>query len=93
MKKRIALLSDVHGNSTALSAVVEDLKKRDVDTCWFLGDLVMPGPGNNELFDLLAGINTDIYISKVIGMIVFLRLLKAILRLILVMSRMCILVF
>ncbi|MBZ6008297.1 metallophosphoesterase family protein [Leuconostoc gelidum subsp. aenigmaticum] len=63
MKQRIALLSDVHGNSTALSAVVEDLKKRDVDTCWFLGDLVMPGPGNNELFDLLAGINTEIYIK------------------------------
>lgn len=28
MKQRIALLSDVHGNSTALSAVVDDLKKR-----------------------------------------------------------------
>ncbi|MBZ6002832.1 metallophosphoesterase family protein [Leuconostoc gelidum subsp. aenigmaticum] len=63
MKQKIALLSDVHGNSTALSAVVEDLKKRDVDTCWFLGDLVMPGPGNNELFDLLADINTEIYIK------------------------------
>ncbi|MFR8086463.1 MAG: metallophosphoesterase family protein, partial [Leuconostoc gelidum] len=62
MKQRIALLSDVHGNSTALSAVVDDLKKQDVDECWFLGDLVMPGPGTNELFDLLGNINTAIYI-------------------------------
>lgn len=63
MKQRIALLSDVHGNSTALSAVVDDLKKKDVDECWFLGDLVMPGPGTNELFDLLGDINTAIYIK------------------------------
>ncbi len=63
MKQRIALLSDVHGNSTALSAVVDDLKKQDVDECWFLGDLVMPGPGTNELFDLLGNINTAIYIK------------------------------
>lgn len=63
MKRRIALLSDVHGNTTALSAVVADLKKRNVDDCWFLGDLVLPGPGNNELFDLLNSINTSIYIK------------------------------
>lgn len=63
MKKRIALLSDVHGNITALTAVIHDLKAQEVDECWFLGDLVMPGPGADKLFDLLESIDTSIYIK------------------------------
>ena len=42
MTKRIALLSDIHGNQTALKAVIADLSKQAIDDCWFLGDLVMP---------------------------------------------------
>jgi predicted phosphodiesterase len=41
---RIALLSDIHGNSIALSAVLEDIKKQgDVHAYWVLGDLVAIG--------------------------------------------------
>lgn len=62
MTKRIALLSDIHGNQTALKAVIADLSKQAIDDCWFLGDLVMPGPATNEVFELLENINTSVYI-------------------------------
>ena len=62
MKTRIALLSDVHGNLTALKAVIADLSEQAIDDCWFLGDLVMPGPATNEVFELLESINTSVYI-------------------------------
>lgn len=62
MKTRIALLSDVHGNLTALKAVIADLSEQAIDDCWFLGDLVMPGPATNEVFELLENINTSVYI-------------------------------
>ncbi|MFK9092528.1 metallophosphoesterase family protein [Bacillus salipaludis] len=48
MKHRIALLADVHGNVSALKAVVEDCIKEGVTDYWFLGDLIMPGPGAND---------------------------------------------
>jgi putative phosphoesterase len=38
VEKIIAVISDVHGNSWALSAVLEDLKKRTVDVIFNLGD-------------------------------------------------------
>ena len=42
---RIALISDIHGNSVALDAVLEDVKTAgSVDEYWFLGDHVAVGP-------------------------------------------------
>jgi predicted phosphodiesterase len=42
---RIALLSDIHGNSIALDAVFADIDRRGgADHHWFLGDLVAMGP-------------------------------------------------
>lgn len=63
MKQRIALLADVHGNTTALEAVVEDAKQEGVTDYWFLGDLIMPGPGANELFDILNRLNVTTYVK------------------------------
>lgn len=43
--RRIALVSDVHGNSVALDAVLADLSTQaPVDEVWALGDLVAIGP-------------------------------------------------
>jgi putative phosphoesterase len=36
--QRIAILSDIHGNMPALEKVIEDLKTRNVDTIYNLGD-------------------------------------------------------
>lgn len=63
MTQKIALLSDVHGNRTALEAVLKDAKNNGVTECWFLGDLIMPGPGGNELFELLESNNTTVFIK------------------------------
>src|SRR3989304_6046297 len=41
---RIALLSDIHGNSIALDAVLADVRAQgDVDAYWFLGDYAALG--------------------------------------------------
>ena len=39
MTRKIALLSDVHGNSTALEAVLADAESQKVTDYWFLGGL------------------------------------------------------
>lgn len=36
---KIAVLSDVHGNATALEAVLADAQKQHVDEYWTVGDM------------------------------------------------------
>ncbi len=44
-KMKIALLSDIHGNSLALDAVLDDIEKTGgVNAYWCLGDFVALGP-------------------------------------------------
>ena len=47
--RRIALLSDVHGNLSALEAVLEDIEAAGVIECYCLGDLVGYGPRPAEV--------------------------------------------
>ena len=49
------VISDVHGNAEALSAVLE--QERDADSMVFLGDSVSPGPQPNETLTLLQGLS------------------------------------
>ena len=51
MTRKIALLSDVHGNSTALEAVLADAESQQVTDYWFLGDLLLPGTGRRNILD------------------------------------------
>ena len=53
MNYKIAILSDIHGNATALEAVIADAKNQGVSEYWLLGDIFLPGPGANDLVDLL----------------------------------------
>jgi predicted phosphodiesterase len=46
--KRIAILSDVHGNLHAFQAVLDDIATQEVDAVWFLGDLVGYGAHPDE---------------------------------------------
>lgn len=46
---KVAVLSDVHGNVTALAATIADAKAQGADEFWFLGDLFMPGPGAHDV--------------------------------------------
>ncbi|WP_100486640.1 metallophosphoesterase family protein [Sporolactobacillus pectinivorans] len=63
MKHRIGLLSDVHGNITALEAVIADSIQENVTDYWFLGDLIMPGPGSGKLFDILETVNLSAFVK------------------------------
>lgn len=56
MNHRIAILSDIHGDMTALEAVIEDARALGATEYWLLGDILLPGPGREDLFDLLDAI-------------------------------------
>lgn len=49
--ERIAIISDVHGNLTALEAVLDDIAARGIGRIFNLGDLVGKGPRSAEVVD------------------------------------------
>ena len=49
----IAILSDVHANLEALTAVWKDLMQRGATTVYFLGDIVGYGPNPAEVLDFI----------------------------------------
>ena len=53
---KIAVLSDIHGNTTALETVLVDARAAKVDEYWLLGDVLMPGTGRRRILDLLASL-------------------------------------
>jgi predicted phosphodiesterase len=68
---RVAILSDIHGNSIALDAVLEDIEQSDsVDEYWVLGDLAALGHAPVQVLERLAALpevryargNTDRYV-------------------------------
>ena len=56
MNHRIAILSDIHGDTTALEAVIADARAQGATEYWLLGDILLPGPGRDDLFELLDAI-------------------------------------
>jgi diadenosine tetraphosphatase ApaH/serine/threonine PP2A family protein phosphatase len=77
-KRRIALLSDVHGNLPAFEAVLADVREVGVDETWCLGDLVGYGAQPDECVELarsecdvcLAG-NHDLVVTGEIDIAAF----------------------
>ena len=70
---RIALLSDIHGNATALRAVLADIAEQGgADSYWILGDLVALGPEPVLTLEILSSLpntrfvrgNTDRYVCN-----------------------------
>ena len=60
---KIAILSDIHGNVTALEAVLEDAILEEVTDYWILGDLTMPGPGSSDLLQCLRDLPNVIFVK------------------------------
>ena len=63
---RLAIISDIHGNLTAVEAVIRDLEKTTPDLVLHGGDLVVGGPRPAQVVDCIrqvgwAGVvgNTD----------------------------------
>lgn len=50
---RIGFISDIHGNFTALKAVLADIKKQNIDQLICLGDTASLGPQPREVLDSL----------------------------------------
>lgn len=50
---KIAILSDIHGNETALKAVLDRLCSFQAEKMILLGDIVDYGPHSNEVIDIL----------------------------------------
>ena len=73
MTLTIAVLSDVHGNVTALDAVLADIATHRPDRLWVAGDLLLGGPRPAEVVDRLREVeragahivagNTDIAVT------------------------------
>ena len=71
---KIAVMSDIHGNKEALDAVLEDIKNRECDMFFILGDYAMAGPEpalvvdffmqkkDNSQYKMIQG-NTDLMIA------------------------------
>jgi putative phosphoesterase len=59
LSTRIAVLSDVHGNVTALEAVRKALKKEKPDVVLIAGDLVMNGPEPGTTVEALREMERD----------------------------------
>lgn len=55
---RVAALYDIHGNLPALEAVLEEVRRADVDRIVIGGDVV-PGPMARETLDLLSGLEVS----------------------------------
>lgn len=51
--EKIAIISDVHGNITALNAVLEDIEKRGINRIFCLGDSITKLPNPDLVIDLL----------------------------------------
>ncbi len=51
--ERIAIISDIHGNITALDAVLKDISKRNIKRIFSLGDCIVKGVNPDKVIDLI----------------------------------------
>lgn len=50
---KIAIISDIHGNKTALEAVLKDIRLRKIERIFCLGDIIGKGPQGSECIELI----------------------------------------
>ncbi len=51
--EKIAIISDIHGNLEALKSVMEDIKERNIDKIFCIGDIIAKGTHQQECVDLI----------------------------------------
>src|SRR5699024_5962130 len=57
---RLAFISDIHGNATALDAVLADINNRSVDKVFVLGDLCYRGMEPQRSLEMIRALDTDV---------------------------------
>ncbi len=60
VKIKVAIITDIHGNSVALREVVKDAKENKVDDFVFLGDLVNDFPFGNETLEIVKSLSNKV---------------------------------
>ena len=60
IKIKIAVITDIHGNSVALREVVKDAKENKVDDFVFLGDLINDFPFGNETLEIVKSLSNKV---------------------------------
>jgi predicted phosphodiesterase len=60
----LALVSDVHGNDTALAAVAAELERLGIERVVCLGDAVQGGPEPREVLDRLAALGWPVILGN-----------------------------
>lgn len=62
--KRVALISDIHGNVPALTAVLSDIKSNSVNSIICLGDIATLGPSPSETIKIIKELNCPCIIGN-----------------------------
>jgi putative phosphoesterase len=57
---KLAFISDIHGNAIALDAVLKDIKQKEIDQIFVLGDIAYRGPEPQRSVDLVRALNVDV---------------------------------
>lgn len=57
---KVAFISDIHGNAVALDAVLHDIKKKEVDKIYVLGDICYRGPEPKRSLELVRSLHTEV---------------------------------
>ena len=60
---RYALISDIHGNLEALSAVLKDMEKERIDTYLCIGDIVGYGANPKECIEIVKSLKAEVLIA------------------------------
>jgi len=57
---KIAFISDIHGNAVALEAVLEDIRKKNIEKICVLGDICFRGPEPKKALELVRSLQADV---------------------------------
>ncbi|MBT2686218.1 metallophosphoesterase [Bacillus sp. ISL-37] len=57
---KLAFIFDIHGNAKALEAVLEDIKARNVNKTYVLGDICYRGPEPQRSLNLVRELNSEV---------------------------------
>ena len=61
---KVAIFSDVHGNKEALKAIINDIKKNNIDEIICLGDVIGIGPNPKECMDIIIDNNIEMVLGN-----------------------------
>ena len=61
---RIAVITDVHGNFEALTAILNDIKNQNIDKIICLGDVINLGVDSKKCLDLIMDNNVDMVLGN-----------------------------